>query len=270
MRIGIEVELGRPRVPNAMRGWKGRMLVLVVVGLVIAVPLAWAAHTFSDVPAANPHHADITVIKNAGITAGCNPPANSLYCPEQAVRRDQMASFLGRGLGRATEASGATTTAIGGNTGNGSSAQVTVAAATISVPGVAGTQFVYVTGTASLFINEGRATACGGISPVCNLYLYLYDGATPIAESFVRLSADYAGAPAAVSAVVAASAGSSKTYTLRAQAFNVNTGKGLVYKPRIVAASFPFGGSGGATIAESGSSDSTPPGPDDITRGSSG
>jgi hypothetical protein len=269
MRIGIEVELERPRVPNSMRGWKGRMLVLVVVGLVIAVPLAWAAHTFSDVPAASPHHADITAIKNAGITAGCNPPANTLYCPEQAVRRDQMASFLGRGLGRATEASGATTTAIGGNTGNGSSAQVTVAAATISVPGVAGTQFVFVTGTASLFINEGKATACGPLL-VCNVYLYLYDGATLIAESFFRITADYAGAPAAVSAVVAAPAGSSKTYTLRAQAFNVNTGKGIVYKPRIVAASFPFGGSGGATITEGGSSDSATPEPDDITRGSSG
>jgi hypothetical protein len=269
MRIGIEVELGRPRVPNPPRGWKGRMLVLVVVGLVIAVPLAWATHTFSDVPTASPHHADITAIKNAGITTGCNPPGNTLYCPEQAVRRDQMASFLGRGLGRATQASGDVVTTIGGDTGGGMSALVTVATASISVPGAAGTQFVYVTGTASMFVNEARVTACGA-HIVCNLYLYLYDGATEIAESFVRISTDHDGAPVTVSAVVAAPAGSSKTYTLRAQGFNVNTDKGIVYKPRLVAASFPFGGSGGATITEGGSSDSAPPGPGDITRGSYG
>ncbi|HSJ35985.1 MAG TPA: choice-of-anchor Q domain-containing protein, partial [Acidimicrobiia bacterium] len=32
------------------------------------------------------------------ITRGCNPPANDRYCPEEPVERDQMASFLARGL----------------------------------------------------------------------------------------------------------------------------------------------------------------------------
>lgn len=42
---------------------------------------------------------DIAALAAAGITVGCNPPAGDRYCPEQTVRRDQMASFLGRALG---------------------------------------------------------------------------------------------------------------------------------------------------------------------------
>ena len=35
----------------------------------------------------------------AGITRGCNPPANDRFCPAQAVTRAQMAAFLVRALG---------------------------------------------------------------------------------------------------------------------------------------------------------------------------
>ena len=41
---------------------------------------------------------DIAAIAEAGITAGCNPPANSRYCPDRAVTRSQMAAFLVRAL----------------------------------------------------------------------------------------------------------------------------------------------------------------------------
>ncbi len=40
--------------------------------------------------------ADINAIAQAGITKGCNPPANDHYCPDDAVDRDEMASFLSR------------------------------------------------------------------------------------------------------------------------------------------------------------------------------
>ncbi len=43
--------------------------------------------------------ADIERLAAAGITTGCNPPTNDLYCPEDPVTRAQMASFLGRALG---------------------------------------------------------------------------------------------------------------------------------------------------------------------------
>ena len=42
--------------------------------------------------------ADIASLAAAGITLGCNPPANDEYCPHDPVQRDQMASFLARGL----------------------------------------------------------------------------------------------------------------------------------------------------------------------------
>jgi hypothetical protein len=35
----------------------------------------------------------------AGITEGCNPPANDRFCPNQYVTRGMMAAFLVRGLG---------------------------------------------------------------------------------------------------------------------------------------------------------------------------
>lgn len=39
---------------------------------------------------------DIDRIAGAGITSGCNPPANDRYCPEAPVNRGQMAAFLAR------------------------------------------------------------------------------------------------------------------------------------------------------------------------------
>ena len=41
---------------------------------------------------------DITWMYQEGITKGCNPPVNDLYCPEDYVTRGQMAAFLVRAL----------------------------------------------------------------------------------------------------------------------------------------------------------------------------
>ena len=43
--------------------------------------------------------ADINAVAAAGITKGCNPPANDLFCPNDAVTREQMAAFLDRAFG---------------------------------------------------------------------------------------------------------------------------------------------------------------------------
>jgi hypothetical protein len=43
--------------------------------------------------------ADINRIAAAGITLGCNPPANDHYCPNRVVTRAEMATFLTRALG---------------------------------------------------------------------------------------------------------------------------------------------------------------------------
>lgn len=41
---------------------------------------------------------DIEWLKAAGITLGCNPPTNNLFCPDDNVTRGQMAAFLNRAL----------------------------------------------------------------------------------------------------------------------------------------------------------------------------
>ncbi|MDJ0497872.1 MAG: S-layer homology domain-containing protein [Acidimicrobiia bacterium] len=45
---------------------------------------------------------DIERLAEAGITAGCNPPANDMYCPDKPVTRGQMAAFLRRALSPAS------------------------------------------------------------------------------------------------------------------------------------------------------------------------
>ena len=42
--------------------------------------------------------ADIERLAAAGITKGCNPPVNTLFCPDAKVTREQMAAFLVRAL----------------------------------------------------------------------------------------------------------------------------------------------------------------------------
>ncbi len=42
---------------------------------------------------------DIESLATAGITKGCNPPANTNFCPDENVTRGQMAAFLVRALG---------------------------------------------------------------------------------------------------------------------------------------------------------------------------
>ena len=75
----------------------GLALVLMLVGLALAGDLP-PGGTFKD-DNGNIHEGNIEAIAAAGITKGCNPPANNLYCPATAVSRGQMAAFLVRALG---------------------------------------------------------------------------------------------------------------------------------------------------------------------------
>ena len=47
----------------------------------------------------NIHEANIEEIASDGITRGCNPPQNDMFCPSDPVTRGQMAAFLVRALG---------------------------------------------------------------------------------------------------------------------------------------------------------------------------
>jgi peptidoglycan/xylan/chitin deacetylase (PgdA/CDA1 family) len=52
---------------------------------------------FRDVAPSSAHAAAIGAVRAAGITLGCSADGRS-YCPNEVVRRDQMASFLARAL----------------------------------------------------------------------------------------------------------------------------------------------------------------------------
>ncbi|MGD2102721.1 MAG: S8 family serine peptidase [Acidimicrobiia bacterium] len=49
---------------------------------------------------------DINKLAEAGVTKGCNPPANTLFCPDGIVNRGQMAAFLVRALGLSDDGGG--------------------------------------------------------------------------------------------------------------------------------------------------------------------
>jgi hypothetical protein len=56
-----------------------------------------AATGFADT-AGHVFAGDIDWLADAGITRGCNPPGNTLFCPDSPVTRGQMAAFLHRAL----------------------------------------------------------------------------------------------------------------------------------------------------------------------------
>lgn len=67
--------------------------------LVRALELAPASDDAFVDDAGSIHESDINSIAAAGITLGCNPPANDRFCPARPVTRQEMASLLGRALG---------------------------------------------------------------------------------------------------------------------------------------------------------------------------
>ena len=81
------------RIP---RRWIRIALIVTVTTAVVAPLTAVATHSFDDVPGSNSFHSDIDWLKNAGVTLGCNPPANTRYCPNDFVTRAQMSAFMRR------------------------------------------------------------------------------------------------------------------------------------------------------------------------------
>ncbi len=81
---------------------RASFLVLAILFVVAVIGAALAAlppgGTFTD-DDGNIHEGAIEAIAAAGITKGCNPPVNDLYCPSDRVNRGQMAAFLTRALG---------------------------------------------------------------------------------------------------------------------------------------------------------------------------
>ena len=64
----------------------------------IAAAVSPTTTRFLDVPEIHTFFADVEWLADMGITKGCNPPTDDLFCPDSAVTRAQMAAFLVRAL----------------------------------------------------------------------------------------------------------------------------------------------------------------------------
>lgn len=84
-------------IPVGNRVQVGDRVVSVEAGGGASYRVVVSGGFFSDVGDSVFRH-DIAWLLGAGITQGCNPPANTLYCPDQSVTRGQMAAFLKRAL----------------------------------------------------------------------------------------------------------------------------------------------------------------------------
>jgi hypothetical protein len=76
--------------------WASVLGALTILAVIMPPPVpALAATDFRDIDA-SVHKLDIQLLAGWGISKGCNPPANDLYCPEAPVTRGQMAAFMKR------------------------------------------------------------------------------------------------------------------------------------------------------------------------------
>lgn len=176
-RIGGDPPTVSARVRRGRRIGPLRLAVLAVVALlIVAVPIAWASDVFSDVPDNHPFHDDINAIAFAGITTGCTATE---YCPQDFVRRQAMAAFLNRGLGRVKQyiSAGSLLTVTGTSVDDGPRFTTTFTPGLPpgALPGATG--YVKVDAVVSLFAGEVEACPCtyrvaihvGGL-PIHNWY----------------------------------------------------------------------------------------------------
>ena len=84
------------RVPKR---WVRISMIVGATALIVAPLTAIATHTFNDVPNTHTFHEDIEWLEASGVTKGCNPPTNTLFCPNDFVTRGQMAAFMERFAG---------------------------------------------------------------------------------------------------------------------------------------------------------------------------
>jgi hypothetical protein len=217
--------------------------------LVVAVPVAWASHGFTDVPDSNPFHNDIDAIADAGITSGktCVPPGTPpTFCPNEPVVRQGMAAFMRRGFTR------------GGGTpfGNDSIEESFTTldnggTLTIQAGGAAGgIGFLKIDAQVGMFANS-PGTTC----PCEAIFRILVDGADPFSWTWTQFTdigtGGYGIDQSALTGVVPVSTGTTHTIEIQAQEVS-HTGDPLIGFGHMSAIYFPFGSTGGSTLSATG------------------
>ena len=214
-------------------------VVAALVAAVVAFPLGVLAnHQFTDVPNSYTFHGDIDHVYDARITNGCSA---TKYCPEDNVTRGQMAAFLERTGGRVTSDDG-----FGALTGTPTTtASVTIRAGNVT----GGTAFVLLQATGYAYTSGNDETGCNA---GCRAVLRIYQGASPVSTYGATVMQNTSATiqelgSLTVSTVVAIPTGVNTTFDLKQYE---DLGAGTLYAvTTFVATYFPFGGTGGNTLA---------------------
>ncbi len=94
--IGVGDTASYAFTPTASGNYVVRLAVTDADGQTLTAFINYTV--FGDI-ADSPFAADIIWLATAGITKGCNPPANDMFCPDDKLTRGQMAAFLVRFFG---------------------------------------------------------------------------------------------------------------------------------------------------------------------------
>lgn len=82
-----------------VRRWTTGILMALLAVVALTGPVQAGTETgFDDVSDESVFAVPVTWLRTAGITTGCNPPANTSFCPGDTVTRGQMAALLARVL----------------------------------------------------------------------------------------------------------------------------------------------------------------------------
>jgi hypothetical protein len=217
-------------------------IVSVVTVMSAAVGIggaAWASHQFSDVGDDHPFHDEIGMVVDSCVAAGF---PDDTFRPTNSVSRQAMAAMLSRGLGQVEVADGATAMLPGNDTGT-ITAPLTLASVDVAIPNLDGcTQYVEVTGRASVDIPGLKLDKCNAAR--CSVFLDLYEGASLLGTAEGVLSGDFDVDVMTVNAVVPADGGT-HTYTLAARTWLMKANAGSAHDIRLIAETHPFSATAG-------------------------
>ncbi|MCL4465444.1 MAG: S-layer homology domain-containing protein [Chloroflexi bacterium] len=225
------------------------MVALVILGalLIIGIPTAvLAAQVFNDVPPGAQFYDEINAIAGAGITTGCG---SGNYCPDDTVTRKAMAAFMDRGFGRVTRTD---FLSVSIPTVSGTPAittTITPGLPAIALPGATG--FV----KADVSIGFNNITGGGAVTETCiirgNLRLNNVPGTMAPDYIFVSIDSGASGTRSAAMTLTGAQAVNSSTpQNVSVVLYDYNSRcSGLIASGTVTASYFPFGGTGGSTLA---------------------
>lgn len=225
---------------SPVRHLSRKRLGIILLAVALATPaVVLASHTFTDVPVSSSFHNQISVLADAGITKGCNPPTNNHYCPADPVRRDQMAAFLIRAVGRQSQVAIGVVYPTAGDV---------VASTTIKTEGTAQVNGL---ATFNAIIDVGGASE---LYPCTHLFYVSIDGsaASDSSESWAYIGADVIPSTLIIDSLVSNMSMTVGAGTHTVQLIHNGSPDGecsiRVWYGQLTASVVPFGGLGGTPV----------------------